>query len=53
MEDALRELRGRGLGILVRDEERPTAAAYALEDPDEVGIFLRRLAGLLGKGEDA
>jgi alpha,alpha-trehalase len=50
-EDALRELRGRGLGILVRDEERPTAATYALEDPEDVGNFLRRLAGLLGKRE--
>jgi trehalose-phosphatase len=50
-EDALRELQGRGLGILVRDEERPTAAAYALEDPDEVRRFLQRLTDLLDKRE--
>lgn len=51
-EDALRELRGTGIGILVRDEERPTEAAYALEDPAEVGIFLRRLAELLDRKEE-
>ncbi|BCR04280.1 hypothetical protein DESUT3_13490 [Desulfuromonas versatilis] len=50
-EDALRELRGRGIGILVRDESRPTAAAYALENPGEVGIFLQRLAELLDRRE--
>jgi trehalose-phosphatase len=50
-EDALRELQGRGLGILVRDEERPTAAAYALEDPDEVRRFLQQLTDLLDKRE--
>jgi alpha,alpha-trehalase len=51
-EDALRELRGRGIGILVRDEDRPTYAHYALEDPREVEIFLRRLTGLLAKREE-
>jgi len=52
-EDALRELWGEGIGILVRDEERPTAASYALEDPGEVGIFLWRLAELLDRRENS
>ncbi len=46
-EDAFRALRGRGIGILVRDEDRPTCAEYALESPEEVRIFLDRLARLL------
>ncbi len=46
-EDAFRELRKDGIGIVVRDESRPTLARYALEDPEEVGNFLRRLAALL------
>ncbi len=45
-EDALRELEGRGIGILIPDEERPTHAGYALADPGEVRIFLQRLAAL-------
>lgn len=48
-EDAFRELSGRGLGIVVRDEPRPTAARYALEDPGEVGRFLGRLAQMLAE----
>ncbi len=51
-EDALRILAGRGVGILVRDEERPTAAAYALESPDEVCRFLQRLAEMLDERRD-
>jgi trehalose-phosphatase len=43
-EDAFAALRGRGVGIVVRDEPRPTAASYALESTDEVGSFLERLA---------
>lgn len=39
-EDAFRALSGRGLGIVVRDELRQTAAQYALETPEEVGTFL-------------
>lgn len=41
-EDAFQALRGRGVGIVVRDrdEPRPTAARYALESPREVGEFL-------------
>lgn len=44
-EDAFRALnvRGHGIGILVRDEPRDTAAQYALEDTDEVLRFLERL----------
>jgi trehalose-phosphatase len=51
-EDAFRELRGRGLGIVVGEEERPTAASYALANTEEVGAFLRALAGLLEKREE-
>ena len=46
-EDAFRALRGRGIGIIVRDEPRSTAAQYALEDPEEVRRFLDRLTGML------
>jgi trehalose-phosphatase len=42
-EDAFQTLRGRGVGIVVRDEPRPTVAHYALEDPAEVDVFLNRL----------
>lgn len=47
-EDAFRRLAGRGLGIVVRDGPRPTAASYALEDVDEVRRFLEVLAERLG-----
>lgn len=43
-EDAFREVRGRGIGIVVGREERPSAATYALDDTGEVGVFLSRLA---------
>jgi alpha,alpha-trehalase len=42
-EDAFTALEGRGIGILVRDDPRPTAASHALEDPDEVRRFLEAL----------
>jgi len=47
-EDAFRVLRGRGLGIVVRGEDmaRPTAARYALFDPDDVRRFLAWLIEL-------
>lgn len=45
-EDAFRALGDRGLTILVTREPRPTAAAYTLQDPGEVGDFLRRIAAL-------
>lgn len=43
-EDAFRELRAGGIGILVCDQPRPSQARYALKDTDEVGIFLEKLA---------
>jgi trehalose-phosphatase len=43
-EDAFEEIRGYGVGIVVREESRPTFARYALEDPAEVATFLARLA---------
>lgn len=43
-EDAFREVAGRGAGILVTDAPRPTAARYGLRDPEEVKVFLERLA---------
>ena len=48
-EDAFRVLAspahpgGQGIGILVAEEPRPTAATYSLRDPDEVRTFLERL----------
>jgi trehalose 6-phosphate phosphatase len=47
-EDALQALRERGLGIVVRgeDDARPTAARYALADPEEVRRFLELLVAL-------
>lgn len=46
-EDALREIEDRGIGILVRGEDRPTAAAFSLENTDEVQMFMRKLADFL------
>ncbi|MEW5744602.1 MAG: trehalose-phosphatase [Nitrospirota bacterium] len=51
-EDAFRELRGRGLGIVVRDEPFETAAAYSLKDPGEVRELLRALIPLCKGGRD-
>lgn len=41
-EDAFRELKGKGIGIIVKDNEpdRSTFAEYALNSPSEVGRFL-------------
>lgn len=52
-EDAFRALRRRspGMGIVVRDEVRPTAAHYALEGVGEVELFLRRLTDELTRGK--
>ncbi len=41
-EDAFRAIRGRGAGILVRQEFRPTAADFLLKPPEEVLDFLTR-----------
>lgn len=43
-EDAFEVLRERGVGVVVRDEPRPTAACYALDSTEEVGSFLALLA---------
>jgi len=42
-EDAFKALADRGIGIVVQEAPRPTAAQYRLKDPDEVYRFLRRL----------
>ncbi|NBC87925.1 MAG: trehalose-phosphatase [Alphaproteobacteria bacterium] len=47
-EDAFRTIAGKGLGILVNETHRETAAQYRLDDPDEVRMFLERLAEALG-----
>lgn len=43
-EDAFAAVAGRGVGILVTEEPRDTAAAYSLRDTGEVRTFLERLA---------
>ena len=45
-EDAFRALKGRGVGIVVREEVYETSAAYSLKDPDEVREFLLRVIPL-------
>jgi alpha,alpha-trehalase len=47
-EDAFAALADRGIGVLVTQAARPTAAAYALADTAEVGRFLGDLAAMLG-----
>ncbi|MGB2696117.1 MAG: trehalose-phosphatase [Dehalococcoidia bacterium] len=42
-EDAFEALRMDGLGVVVMEEPRPTAARYSLRDTDEVGRFLGML----------
>jgi len=42
-EDAFRALKGRGIGIVVRDEPYETAASYSLKDTEEVREFLLKL----------
>ncbi|MGF1457070.1 MAG: trehalose-phosphatase [Alphaproteobacteria bacterium] len=42
-EDAFEALQGRGIGICVKDQPAPTAAAFRVRDPAEVCQFLRRL----------
>ena len=46
-EDALQVVRHGGLGVIVGDENRPTAAHLRLDDPGETMTFLHRLADLL------
>jgi trehalose-phosphatase len=42
-EDAFRPLQGVGLGVLVRDADRPTAAHCALDGQEQVQVFLEAL----------
>ena len=44
-EDAFHVIRSSGVGVVVGDEDRFTAAHCRLDGPDEVGLFLTRLAG--------
>ncbi len=46
-EDAFRALEQRGIGVLVSEQPRPTAASYSLKDPAEVEKFLRELSATL------
>jgi trehalose 6-phosphate phosphatase len=46
-EDAFRALEKRGVAILVSDQPQATAAAYWLNDPEEVERFLRELTARL------
>ncbi len=48
-EDAFRALRDTGIGVLVRDARRPTAARYALESTEEVERFLDALTEFLSR----
>ncbi len=41
-EDAFRELNGKGLSVLVRKEQRPTAAEIWIEPPAELLDFLEK-----------
>ena len=46
-EDAFRSLSNRGVGIVVMENERPTAAHYFLKDPGQVEKFIRTLTKIL------
>jgi alpha,alpha-trehalase len=50
-EDAFVALGDDGIGLVVADEARPTAADYRLSTPDDVRAFLSELAGLLEGAE--
>lgn len=43
-EDAFRAVQRGGVGVAVRDDDRPTAARYRVRDPDEVQELLEALA---------
>ena len=47
-EDAFRAIHGRGTGILVRPQFRPTAADFWLRPPEELLEFLRQWHELSG-----
>jgi trehalose-phosphatase len=46
-EDAFRAIRQRGIGIIVSEQPRPTAARYLLKSPAEVERLLRELTARL------
>jgi trehalose-phosphatase len=46
-EDAFRALAGRGLGVLMAEPARPSAADYRLRSVEEVRRFLEALEGRL------
>ncbi len=46
-EDAFAALEGRGVGVVVGSDSRPTRARYALADPGEVLVFLETLRAQL------
>ncbi len=45
-EDAFRAIRRRGISVVVRDEDGPTEARYALRNPEEVRRFLGMMLGI-------
>ena len=49
-EDAFRAIKGKGLGIIVTEKKQESVADEVLRNPEEVEIWLRRLALLL-KGD--
>lgn len=49
-EDAFQALRDFGIGVLVGQTSRPTAAQYTLKNSDDVARFLGRMAALLETG---
>ena len=51
-EDAFSVVAGRGLGILVAEAPRVTAADYRLKSPAEVQIFLQKLTTALSPRDD-
>jgi trehalose-phosphatase len=46
-EDVFRALQGRGVGFLLEEGGRPTAAHYSLRNPKEVQIFLRNISSMI------
>ncbi len=48
-EDAFRAIRTRGVGILVSERSRPSAAYFRLNNPDEVKAFFEKIISLCPK----
>lgn len=51
-EDAFRAIAGHGLGVLVREQRRPTAATHWLRPPGELLAFLARWAEATREDQD-